>query len=100
MNETFEVPSKCALEQAPERAALFLLDTTLLIVGEALRCAHPTLDYAFEGAEPPPTLALAALLVRHAERLRIMLRDYEAAVEDALDGAPVDSIEDGFEIPF
>ncbi len=100
MTEHLEIPSKRALQEAPERAVLFLLDVALLTLGEALRCEHSTLDYAFEGGEPPPTLALAALLVHQARQLRATLHDYEAAVQEALDCTPLDSIEDSFEIPF
>ncbi len=77
-------PTVPDLVEAPELAAVILLEHALGVVTDALLAEHPTLIDDFAGASSQsPVLAHAGTICRRAASLRDLLRRYRRAVRDA-----------------
>ena len=79
------LPRPQDLHDAPERAALALLDAALAVARAALLAENPdiaTLGDPHQGRDPPLTTLLAASLVRRGDDMHDLLARYLAAVDD------------------
>jgi hypothetical protein len=93
-------PLRCTpdvLVQAPEMAALRLLDEALDAAGFALLAEHPSLVMDDAHRDDPLTLRLAGRLIRRATMMSRELHRYAAAVDDALRPPASDDLPD---LPF
>ncbi len=79
------VPLVDELSEAPERAALAVLDTALAVARAAVIAENPDIALLAEpphGRAPPaPTRALAARLVVRADKLRALIDRYLAVLD-------------------
>jgi hypothetical protein len=80
------IPPPSALREAPQLAALAVLDAALL-TAEATLLAHHTeledLDALLRGERPLPDGCLAPILLAHFDELHYLLGRYQLAVHDA-----------------
>lgn len=80
-------PTVPELVQAPELAALMILEHALEVAREALLAEHPTLcDDFCRPREHGRVLATANTILKRAVALRDTLRRYRSAVRDAAPG--------------
>jgi hypothetical protein len=73
------IPSPDQLGEAPERAALVVLDTALAVARAALIAENPDialLGDPHQGRDPPRTRVLAGRLVMRADKLRDLVDRY------------------------
>jgi hypothetical protein len=94
------VPSVRRIITAPESPALAILDAALSVSEQTLLSHHPQLtdlSQAFPRRLPPPTYAIASLLLSRTAELRELLSWYRAALDDSIDGVLHD---DEFDLPF
>jgi hypothetical protein len=81
---TLALPRPDDLHNAPERAALALLDAALAVARAALLAENP--DVAVLGnyldSDPPPTTMLAARLVVRGDALHELIASYLVALDD------------------
>jgi hypothetical protein len=88
-------PSVPDLVQAPELAAIILLEHTLAVVRDALVAEHPTLiDDLMRPREQGAVVLLAHLICHREATLREILRRYRRAVRDAAMPLPEGSSND------
>ncbi len=82
------------ITDAPERAALTILDVALVMVEHALCAEHPTARPRFlswgESSASTPVLDAAKDVLSGARTLRRQLQRYEHAVAEALEPSPAD----------
>ncbi|HXW58295.1 MAG TPA: hypothetical protein VEJ23_02330 [Solirubrobacteraceae bacterium] len=82
---TLGLPRPDDLHNAPERAALALLDAALAVARAALLAENPDVaalgDPVYE-RDPPPTTLLAARLVARSDALHDLLTRYLHALDD------------------
>jgi hypothetical protein len=79
------LPRPDDLHNAPERAALALLDAALAVARAALLAENPDVAVLRDplcGRDPPPTTILAARLVARGDALHELLACYLAALDD------------------
>lgn len=79
------LPRPDDLHNAPERAALALLDAAIAVARAALLAENPdvaVLGDPVHGRDPPPTTILAARLVARGDALHALLASYLAALDD------------------
>jgi hypothetical protein len=83
---TLGLPHPDDLHNAPERAALVLLDAALAVARAALLAENPDVgvlgDPEHLAPDPPPTTILAARLVFRAEALHALIAGYLDALDD------------------
>jgi len=83
---TLGLPRPDDLHNAPERAALALLDAALAVARAALLAENPDIavlgDREYLVSEPPPTTMIAARLVVRADALHEIIAGYLAALDD------------------
>lgn len=82
---TLGLPRPDDLHNAPERAALALLDAALAVARAALLAENPdvaTLGDLEHGREPPLTTVLAAHLVGRGDALHDLVARYLDAIDD------------------
>jgi len=83
---TLGLPRPDHLHNAPERAALVLLDAALAVARAALLAENPDVgvlgDREHLAFQPPPTTILAARLVFRAEALHALITRYLDALDD------------------
>jgi len=85
---TLALPRPDDLNDAPERAALALLDAALLVARAALLAENPEVAILGDpqhGRAPPLTALLAARLVARLTTLHDLIAAYLAAVDDLSD---------------
>ncbi len=81
---TLALPRPDDLHDAPERAALAMLDAALAIARAALFAQNPEVALLGDpvyGRDPPPTALLAARLAARADALHDVIAAYLAALE-------------------
>jgi hypothetical protein len=83
---TLVLPRPYDLHNAPERAALALLDAALAVARASLLAENPDVavleDPVHGGADPPPSTVLAARLVVRGDALHELIARYLAVLED------------------
>src|SRR5947208_9755064 len=75
------MPTTTELYWAPERAALYGLDISLVLAIRALKAAHPMLDEAGEAPDHEPLLLISETLVATARSLHELISGYELLVD-------------------
>jgi len=83
---TLGLPRPDDLHNAPERAALALLDAALAVARAALLAENPDIavlgDREYLVSDPPPTTMLAARLVVRGDALHELIAGYLNALDD------------------
>jgi hypothetical protein len=83
------IPSPLSLREAPQLAALAVLDASIL-TAEAMLLAHHSeledLAHIFHPERAPPDTFLVPILLAHFDELRYLLDRYRLAIRDALLG--------------
>jgi hypothetical protein len=94
---TLGLPRPRDLHNAPERAALALLDAALAVARAALLAENPdvaALGDPHQGRDPPRTTVLAARLVGRADAMHDLVARYLDALDD------LDHDNDNDDLPF
>ena len=74
-------PTTTDLFWAPERAAVFALDVSLVLAIRALKAAHPVLEDPDEPMDQEPLLLIGESILATARSLHALLDGYQQLVE-------------------
>jgi len=74
-------PTITDLFWAPERAAVFALDVSLVLAIRALKAAHPMLDEPDQPLDQEPLLLIGESILATARSLHALLDRYQGLVE-------------------